>query len=161
MLLVKSFCNTGTDRTIKLRKQLRCKWPVIVAYLVINSNSRFFVLGLRLLELKRLEDGLWVKTLLLCLCLYSAKVEMVVWVQLSWLPEMQRAEESPVSEQWSSLFLSLSVVVVQIDKNLISQNAIVLFKQDLLLVPTIIGKLPFCGDATVWSACEEGVGKAT
>jgi len=33
-------------------------------------------------------------------------VEIVVWVQLSWLPEMQRAEESPVSEQWSSLSLS-------------------------------------------------------
>ena len=48
----------------------------------------------------------------------------------------------------NSEVLSLSVVV-QIDKNLISQNAIVLFKQVLLLVPTIIGKLPFCGDATV------------
>jgi hypothetical protein len=47
----------------------------------------------------------------------------------------------------NSEVLSLSVVV-QIDKNLISQNAIVLFKQ-VLLVPTIIGKLPFCGDATV------------
>jgi hypothetical protein len=46
-----------------------------------------------------------------------------------------------------SLCLTVSPAVVQIDKNLISQNAIVLFKQDLVLsdlvlVLTIIGKLP-------------------
>jgi len=159
-LLVKSFVtfgNISANRTITLRKQVPCKWSVIVPYLVINSNSRFSCLVWGYWNLKVLKMVYELRRFC-CVCA-SILLRWKWWCGFSYLgcPRCS-VLKNPLYQ--NSEVLSLSVVV-QIDKNLISQNAIVLFKQVLLLVPTIIGKLPFCGDATVWSACEEGVGKAT